>query len=295
MHLYSKSLLLCTLLLSSTFASAQVVQKETNDAFIMVARPIDMWSPDESFANRTLDELKGKEITFSYFEPGGKRIGVYNRVLQGPESAPVGNAAISKLTQDGFKIGSSTTRSRVNIFQPDTINPLDFPEFVAAQNAIYAQSVIAAGNPNNLQSKESVKKVLGGLVSLATFAIVGDKLGYANANSTVIGNGVAFDLGDSVQKFGRIAVPCPLPTADISSYKQAEVRRVQNGKTFGIVVIAYKEAKTLETERAALAEAIYTLTGADTTVDNVISARAEDFANRQKIWSECVSKGECHD
>ena len=279
----------------AAISNAQVAQIQTPDAFIMVARPIDMWTPDETFASRTLDELKGKAVTFSYFEPQGKRIGVYNRVFQGPESAPVADAVISKLALQGFKIGDATSKSRVAILQPDAISPTEFSEFVAAQNAIYARSVIMAGNPNNLKNKESVKKVIGGLTSLATFVVVGDKLGYSTANNAVIGNGAAFDLGDSVQKFGRIAIPRPLPIADISSYKQVEIRRVESGNTFGLVVIAYKQPKTIESERAALAEAIFSLAGADTTIDNVNKARAEDLESRQKIWSDCVSKGQCHE
>jgi hypothetical protein len=36
-----------------------------------------------------------------------------------------------------------------------------------------------------------------------------------------------------------------------------------------MVIIAYKEPKTLETERAALAEAIFSLTGADLSLIHI--------------------------
>jgi len=119
--------------------------------------------------------------------------------------------------------------------------------------------------------------------------------GYANANSAVIGNSVAFDLGASVQKFGKILVPRPLPQIDVTNYEQADIYRVTSLKSVGMVIIAYKEPKTLETERAALAEAIFSLTGADTTPETIIEERQKDFAMRKQIWSECVQRGDCSD
>lgn len=167
------------------------------------------------------------------------------------------------------------------------------PEFIAAQNAVYAKSIEKAGNPDKLEGKESAKKFFGNLLSLTTFIAVGEKFGYANANSAVIGNGVAFNLGESVQKFGKILVPRPLPLIDFSNYKQADIYRVTSLKSVGMVIIAYKEPKTIETERAALAEAIFSLTGADTTPEAIVKERENDFATRKQIWADCVARGEC--
>jgi hypothetical protein len=62
-----------------------------------------------------------------------------------------------------------------------------------------------------------------------------------------------------------------------------------------MVIIAYKEPKTLETERAALAEAIFSLTGADTTPEAITEERQKDFAMRKQIWAECVQRGDCRE
>ena len=90
-------------------------------------------------------------------------------------------------------------------------------------------------------------------------------------------------------------MPRPLPQADFTNYKQADIYRVTTLKTVGMVIIAYKEPKNLETERSALAEAIFSLTGADTTPEAIVKERDQDFAMRKKIWAACVERGECRD
>jgi hypothetical protein len=288
-----KNLLALAIFTLTTTVGAQVAQKETNDALIIVSRPIEMWSPDTSQMSRLLQITKEKHASFGYSETNGKRIAIFKSLFQDPERAPVADAVISKLTNNGFKIGNSG--STFEVLPPIQISPIDLPEFIAAQNAVYAKSIEKAGNPDKLEGKESAKKFFGNLLSLATFFVVGEKFGYANANSAVIGNSVAFNLGESVQKFGSILVPRPLPLIDFDNYKQADVYRVTGFKSVGMVIIAYKEPKTLETERAALAEAIFSLTGADTTPEAIIEERQKDFAMRKQIWSECVQRGDCSD
>ena len=289
----TKKLILVSLIFLAGFANGQVVQKETSEALIIVSRPIEMWSPDTSQMSRLLQITKEKHASFGYSETNGKRIAIFKSLFQDPERAPVADAVISKLNNNGFKIGNSG--STFEVLPPIQISTIDLPEFIAAQNAVYAKSIEKAGNPDKLEGKESAKKFFGNLLSLATVIVVGEKFGYANANSAVIGNSVAFDLGASVQKFGKILVPRPLPQIDVTNYKQADIYRVTSLKSVGMVIIAYKEPKTLETERASLAEAIYSLTGADTTLELIIEERQKDFAMRKQIWSECVQRGDCSD
>ena len=291
MNLSTKKLYLLPFFFLAGFANAQVAQKETADALIIISRPIDMWSPDTSQMSRLLQITKEKRASFTYSEINGKRIGIFKTLFQDPEKAPVADAVISKLNNSGFKIGNDG--ATFEVLQPTKISPSDLPEFVEAQNAIYAKSVEKAGNPAKLEGKESAKKFFGNLLSLTTFVAVGEKFGYANANSAVIGNSVAFDLGESVQKFGKVLVPRPLPLIDFSNYKQADIYRVTSLKSVGMVIIAYKEPKTLETERVALAEAIFSLTGADTTPEAIVKERENDFATRKQIWADCVARGEC--
>ena len=275
------------------FANAQPVIKETTDVIIIAVRPVDMWSPDLKFNILTLDMVKEKRTRFTYPEPNGKTIAIFKSFFQDPEKAPVADLVSAKLKTTGFQISNDPANFTVQ--PPTPIATSDLPEFIAAQNAVYAKSIEKSGNPDKLEGKESAKKFFGNLLSLATFIGVGEKYGFANANSAVIGNGVAFDLGASVQKFGKILVPRPLPQVDLSNYKQADIYRVTSLKTVGMVIIAYKEPKTLESERAALAEAIFSLTGADTTPEAIVKEREQDFAMRKKIWAACVERGDCHD
>ncbi len=292
MKLIIKTLLTVTSLICA-FVSAQPVQKEISGAYIIAVRPVDMWSPDTKFNQLILDIINDKRSSFSYFETNGKNTGVSKSFFSDPVRAPVAEIIYEKFKNSGFKVGNDGAMFSVQL--PTPIATSDLPELIAAQNAVYAKSIEKSGNPDKLEGKESAKKFFGNLLSLATFIGVGEKYGFANANSAVIGNGVAFDLGASVQKFGKILVPRPLPQVDLSNYKQADIYRVTSLKTVGMVIIAYKEPKTLETERAALAEAIFSLTGADTTPEAIVKEREQDFAMRKKIWAACVERGECHD
>jgi len=289
----TKKLILVSLIFLAGFANGQVVQKETGDALIIVSRPIEMWTPDSKYNKLILDTVKEKQSSFAYTEPNGKYIAILKTLFQDPARAAVADEVVAKLTNAGFAIHKGSVA--FTVFPPSPVTTNDLPEFIAAQNAVYAKSIEKAGNPDKLEGKESAKKFFGNLLSLATVIVVGEKFGYANANSAVIGNSVAFDLGASVQKFGKILVPRPLPQIDVTNYKQADIYRVTSLKSVGMVIIAYKEPKTLETERAALAEAIFSLTGADTTPEAIIEERQKDFAMRKQIWSECVQRGDCSD
>jgi hypothetical protein len=291
MYQVTKTLITVITLLSIGASNAQVVQKETSSALIITTRPVDMWTPDTKFNQLILNIVKEKRSSFDYFEPNGKRIAIFKTLFQDPERAPVADIVSAKLKINGFKIGNDG--STFTVQSPIGFSPSDLPEFIAAQNAVYAKSIEKSGNPDNLEGKESAKKFFGNLLSLATFIGVGEKFGYANANSAVIGNSVAFDIGASVQKFGKIIVPRPLPQADFTNYKRADIYRVTTLKTVGMVIIAYKEPKTLDAEREALAEAIFSLTGADTTPEAIIKEREKDFATRKEIWAACVQRGDC--
>jgi hypothetical protein len=291
MNLSTKKLYLLPFFFLAGFANAQVAQKETKDALIVISRPMEMWSPDSKYNQLILNIVKEKQSSFSYFEQNGKEIAILKMLFQDPVRAPVADDVVAKLKETGFTILKGSVAFKV--LPPSPITTSDLPEFIAAQNAVYAKSIEKAGNPEKLEGKESTKNFFGNLLSVATFFVVGEKFGYANANSAVIGNSVAFDLGESVQKFGKVLVPRPLPLIDFSNYKQADIYRVTSLKSVGMVIIAYKEPKTLETERAALAEAIYSLTGADTTPEAIVKERENDFATRKQIWADCVARGEC--
>ena len=61
MKLFFKIFLPLTALSLIGVVNAQVVQKETPDALIIVSRPVDMWSPDTKFNFSSLETIKKKE------------------------------------------------------------------------------------------------------------------------------------------------------------------------------------------------------------------------------------------
>jgi hypothetical protein len=63
----------------------------------------------------------------------------------------------------------------------------------------------------------------------------------------------------------------------------------------GQIIIAYKGEKTKQAEDAALAQAIVTASGADTTVEAIEESRKKDQTARQAIWDECVAQEKCKD
>jgi hypothetical protein len=224
MNLSTKKLYLLPFFFLAGFANAQVAKKETTDALIIISRPSEMWSPDKSAQQKILDSIKDKQTAFTYNEPNGNVVRIHNSLLQDHVKSPVADIVVSKLADKKFKISRGVlSPSHSQLLQPTPIKSTDLPEFIAAQNAVYAKSIEKAGNPEKLEGKENSKKFFGGLLSLATVIAVGEKFGYANANSAVIGSNVAFDLGESVQKFGSILVPRPLPLIDFDNYKQADI------------------------------------------------------------------------
>ncbi len=65
---------------------------------------------------------------------------------------------------------------------------------------------------------------------------------------------------------------------DFSQYKSVDLRRVVDGQKdrLGQIIIAYKGEKTKQAEDAALAQAIVTASGADTTVEAIEESRKKD-------------------
>lgn len=290
-----------TLFISLGFAltaQAQVAQIKTPNALVVVIRPLDMWSPNSSYQEDTLDAVKDKKASFFYYDASGKEFAAYETIFQGVSKHPVTQAVATTIKAKGFRFGAGSVAN--NLFysrQPMTLQVEDMPNFIAAQNAVFAQSVIDAGNPKKLATKEGIKKFAGFVAAAATFVIVGDKLGYDVANYAVVGSGHATNIAEAVQNFGRVLIPRPVPDIDFSGYKKIEARRIDtHGRDqVGMVIVAYNEPKTEATENEAMTAALISLTGADTTADAVSKARSADLAKRQSIWDDCVARGKCNE
>jgi hypothetical protein len=134
-----KCLITGTVLLSIGAANSQVVQKEISDLLIIAVRPIDMWSPDIKFNQLTLDIFKERQLSFSYSDNNGKIKQVFQTLFHNPDKTPISDTVISKIKSSGFQIGGS--QSMITVQPPTSIATSDLPEFIAAQNAVYAKSI----------------------------------------------------------------------------------------------------------------------------------------------------------
>ncbi len=63
MKLFFKKFLPITALTLIGVVNAQVVQKETPDALIIVSRPVDMWSPDFKFNQRRIQARSATRLS----------------------------------------------------------------------------------------------------------------------------------------------------------------------------------------------------------------------------------------
>ena len=92
----------------------------------------------------------------------------------------------------------------------------------------------------------------------------------------------------------QVLVPQPSVPFDYTAYKSIDIRRVSADTVhIGQIIIAYRGEKTAESEERALAKAIVSVSGADSTLDAIKSAQAKDLANRQAVWDACVAAKEC--
>jgi hypothetical protein len=86
----------------------------------------------------------------------------------------------------------------------------------------------------------------------------------------------------------------PLPEYDFSKFAEVEIRRVtDNAGHLGEIVIGYRNPKTPTSEQSALAQAIAAAGGVGTSVQEIETARAQNFEQRLAMWAECQATPGC--
>lgn len=280
---------ICASMLSfSTFAAP--VEFDTPDAHIIVVRALDSWSGDTSASEDSLEAVTKHEGGFHLERPKGFVAG-FPLLFGGLNDDIVVQGVNSALKAMNFKLAQSSVNFRVE--KPIPIEPTKYDYFVKYEHDFYKNTVLADGNPASLSGRVKAKKFFSGALALVSVALAGEKFGVLGSQTTLGSfSGDIYQLSAS----SRAALsPVNLPDFDASSYKTIDVRRVTQGNNdrLGQVIIAYKNDKTVEAENTALIKAIVSLTGADTTVDAIKQARAEDLSKRQTIWDACVAEGKC--
>jgi hypothetical protein len=275
-------------------AKAAPVELDTQEAHIIVIRPVDEWSGDSSAQTDSLDQVRSRKANYRLM------VGYKDEVHGGPlwlakaSNHPVVNAVREQLAAAGFTLGLSQKYFFV-VELSQSMEPSSFKSLVEAQAIAYRLTILNEGDPETLGSRISGSKFAGGVLSLVTLGVAGAKFGSSGAQ-VVLNTGLAGDFYQIPLGVPDALAPAALPALDAGEYKEMEVRRVTyRGGMTGQIIVAYRNAKTAESEVAALSKAIAAVAGAGTTEDEVRKSRDADFEFRKATWKACVDTGECRD
>lgn len=283
-----------TCLLTATTALAAPVEFDTEDAHVIVVRPIDLWSGDLSIAEDILDDYKSKKVSYFVIASDNAQYRGFPTVFQGIPDHPITNGVEAKLNELSFKPASDTYHN-FNVEKPIPIDVAEFPTIVQYQQAIFKYMVIAQGAPATLPTRVKGRKFLGGLLSLGAIAFSANTFGLSAGTNFAVNSGISDDIYRRVSQYRGSIAPINLPNVDLKDYQAIDVRKVTTSQSdrVGQVIIAYKNPKTIEAEQTALIRAIVTLAGADTTLADIEKSRAENYAERVAIWDACSADEAC--
>lgn len=281
---------ICASLISSAIFAAPV-EFDTPDVHVVVMRALDTWSGDNSASEESLEAVKNHEAGYRVYHHKGDVLG-FPILFGGLSDDKIVQGVNSALKVLSFKLEQD--RVNFNVDKPVALDPKEYGILAQRQRELFKYLVISQGNPVTLPSRVKTKKFWGAIFSLGAVAVGGEKFGAAGSEA-VLGSGTAGDIYQFSTSSRAALSPIDLPIFDASTYKSIDVRRVIQGNNdrLGQVIIAYKNDKTDDAENTALIKAIVTLTGADTTVEAIKQARAEDLDKRQAIWDACVAEGKC--
>lgn len=274
--------------------TATTIFLDSPTAQILVANPDDSFYENQSMGKDTLDSFAKKKFSYYYTDNSGNSKVGHKMLFGGMNDSPIVNAVTKILELKGINLITSTFS--VNLGAPINIQPEQLPDFIKGQAQLFRLSVEKQGNPDDLVTKASNRRLLGNVAALASVFVGMDKLGPAFGSQMTIGSGFSESILTAVSKNRSAVVATDLTEVaiDFKTATAVQVRKIQSGGgKFGQVLIAYKVPLTTEVENAALVEAIVALAGADRTPEQVVQARQADFDNKKLIWQKCVQEGRC--
>lgn len=290
------SKLIVPLALSTAFAAvclAQPVHLDTAEAHIIVVRPIDTWSGHNTTSEYTLKGLREKKIAFIYYAANGEKVVGSSGLFRKAPQTDVVQGVQRGLERRGFT-NNGPSGMLFTVDRPVEVAPDKMADFSNLQNSLYAEYVIAQGDPSTLSDRITAKRFVNAGLALAVYNFGMEKLGASNGAQFVFSTGITEDIAKLTLQERKGLAAVPAPAFDYSGFKSVQVRKVSFGSDrVGQIIIAYRGDRTDEAESLGLAEAIVAASGADTTVEDVESARSADFQHRLDIWSACVAKGAC--
>jgi hypothetical protein len=283
--------------IASASVHAAPVEFDTDDAHVIVVRPVDRWSGDSTAADVSLDAVRSHEASYGIVTPDGRHLRGSPMLMMGASDDPVVHQVEANLQQRGVEL-IRRQHYFFTVLGPVSVPPADFPAFAEAQTLGYKRLAALQGDPDTLRDRTSRRRLIGNVASLAVLGLGVEKLGLEKPG-LVRGTGIVLgmDLTADIQRVASnlSGAFIPIPTAGLQeTFRQIDVRRVQyRADMMGQIIIAYRHEKTPESELAALSKAIVTVTGADTTPADIEQARAEEFSTRRAMWSDCVAANLC--
>lgn len=288
-----KQIVLSLIYCAPLFACAATpVEFDTEDAHVIVIRSVDAWSPDKETSADSLATFSERKFAFE-LQTDMRELRGYPTVFQKPTDDPIVHRVEQLLSAGGMRL-ANTMKFQVRVFKAITIQPSEYPALAARQAALFQQGVYSQGNPRELEGKAGARKFFGALLTIAAVGVTGDKFG-ASAAGGLLGSSVAGDIYHLGAAGQAALLPLELPPIEPAAFASVDVRRVVQGITdrVGQVVIAYRGTRTPAAEQEALARAIGTLAGVDTTAADIEQSRAADLARRQSLWDACAAADAC--
>jgi hypothetical protein len=281
--------------LSST-AMAEPVHLDVGDTHVIVVRPADLWDPNKKTVDGPLQSLRSKKFGYRYIDAAGatitpdpKPLLPWNKKVVTPLSDEVTKLSSAK----GFQSGANMMYFIDRAFR---IDPPQMATFTATQNSLYKAWASKQGDPTTLTDRLQTRDNVNLLATLAIAAVGVNKFGADRVDVTnyfSLYPDIA-KLTGGMDKLVPALIPVPLPDYDFSGFTQVDVRKVRdNYGHVGEIVIGYRQPKTAEQELAALAQAIATTAGVDTTEEAIAAARSKNYETRLTIWEECKAKPGC--
>ncbi|MCX4151019.1 MULTISPECIES: hypothetical protein [Paraburkholderia] len=285
-------LISAVLLCGACQAIAAPVEFDTDRAHVIVVRPLDVWSGDRSALESSMESLTHHRTSYDITLDGKRYRGSPN-VFQGVSDNPVTEGVETALEGTDTRLVSND-RYWFHVRFSATLPATGYSAFARAQSEFYQRHVMRAGDPRSLSGRTSVRKFIGGALSIGSLLIPAHVLGVGDGAQVMLNSGIP-DAIENLPGPERAALtPVELPDLDLSAYTVLDVWRVDFKPDIqGEILIAYRGDKTADAERDALVRAIVTLTGADTTPAAVEQSRHADFEKRVAIWDACVTSGKC--
>ncbi len=271
--------LTCSTLVSINTLAAPV-EYDTPDAHIVVIRPMDQWFPDAGVEKSLDKEYFSDEYAGAYWYTDKDYVSLRS-------DEPLAILFRSKNPNKS----PALWRMSISTRKPIPVQPSQMAQFIKAQNEFYGLSVIARGNPMTLPNRLRTNAIWRDVLTIATIGI-GGAVGGGNLAAAVAGSSIPSQFGALALDAQQGIVGVKPLNLDYSKYKAIDLHRVDGGGV-GQIIIAYKTEKTPAIENEALAIAIGSTLGFDTTKEATLAARAADLADRQAIWDKCVADGKC--